>query len=110
MGSTINLVLTTNLPQSLIEGTKFLCRVLSMAFENNTISAGMSKNTVSILSAIALVSTRPISMPIPNCISIRASMPDIVVRLLEEISTIALLSASFAAGIVSRASLSSINL
>ena len=48
-------------------------------------------------------------MPMPNCISINATMPDTVVRLLEEISGIALLSATVTASIVSFVSCSSIN-
>ena len=68
--------------------------------DNITIMAGIRKNTVIMLNTIALVKTRPKSIPMPNCISIKATMPDTVVRLLEEISGIALLSATVTASTV----------
>ncbi len=80
-----------------------------MALENMTINAGINMNTVNRLMIIAFVRTRPRSMPIPNCINIKATMPDTVVRLLEEISGIALLKATIIASIVSFVSRSSIN-
>ena len=80
-----------------------------MALENMTISAGIRRNTVKRLMIMALVSTLPRSMPMPNCINISAIMPDTVVRLEEEISGMALLRATVTASMVSLSSCSSIN-
>ena len=54
-------VFTVSLPQSVIFGTKLLCWVLSMSFENSTKSPGMSRKTESMLIIIAFMSTMPIS-------------------------------------------------
>ena len=107
-GRTRYRVFTTKTPHSRIDGTKLLCAVFSIHLEDITIMAGIRKNTVIRLKMIAFVSTRPRSIPIPNCISISATMPETVVRLLEEISGIALLRATVTASMVSFVSCSSI--
>ena len=48
-------------------------------------------------------------MPMPNCMNMSATMPEIVVRLLEEISGMALLRATVMACSASKCSLSSMN-
>lgn len=58
-----------------------------------TSNHGISINTDAILNIIALIRTIPKSNPILNCIRINANRPEIVARLLEEISGIALLKA-----------------
>ncbi len=108
-GRTRYRVATTRRPQTRIEGTKLRCTVFSIHLDDITIIAGIRKNTVIRLKMIALVRTRPRSIPIPNCISIRATIPDTVVRLLEDISGIALLRATVTASMVSFVSCSSIN-
>ena len=87
-------IFTISFPQRLIFGTKFLCLVRSMALLNIITSAGISRNTVIRLKMMAFVITRPRSMPMPNCMNMSATMPEIVVRLLEEISGMALLRAT----------------
>jgi len=79
-----------------------------MPFENSMSRPGMSRNTVSILQIMPLDMTAPISKPMRNCMSISAIIPEIVVRLEDEISTIALDSAAMSAslaGLVSRSSM-----
>ena len=51
----------TALPRKSILGTKFLWCVLSISFENSTSSPGMSRNTDSMLSSMAFISTEPMS-------------------------------------------------
>ena len=65
-------------------------------------------NTVRILHRMDLMSTIPMSKPIRNCMNIMAARPASVVRQLEEISGMALLSARIQAsraGACSRSSL-----
>ena len=69
---------------------------------------GMSKKTVVRLQIMLLIRTMPISAPILNCMVVSATSPETVVRLLEEISMIALeraLISASRAGSVSRYSI-----
>ena len=69
----------------------------------NSISRpGISRKTHSILKMMPLVSTMPISKPMRSCIIIRATSPEMVVRLEEEISMMALLRAAMSASRASR--------
>ena len=63
---------------------------------------GMSRNTDSMEQTMPLDRTIPMSKPMRNCISIRATRPEIVVREEEEISTMALLRAAMSASRASR--------
>ena len=90
-------------------GIKLLCVVLSICFENCRSKPGISRNTETRLNKIPLHNTRPKSIPILSCMSIRAARPDIVVKLDELISTIAFESAVIIASLVSRCSFSSAN-
>ena len=58
---------------------------------------------------IALIKTMPMSKPIRNCINIMAAKPASVVRQLEEISGMALLSARIQASRADARSRSSLN-
>ena len=64
-----------------------------MALENSISRPGIRVNTDSMLSRIALISTRPRSKPMRNCMNIMAARPEMVVRLLAEIEGIAALTA-----------------
>ena len=101
-------VAKANFPTAVIFGTKFLCTDLSISPLKSIISPGISVNTESRLRNIALIRTIARSAPILNCIKARAISPDIVVRLLEEISGIALLSALIQASLAGRISCSSL--
>ena len=90
----------TIFPQNSMFGTKLLCNVLSICFSHSIIRPGMKPNTESILKRIALIMTRPRSRPIPNCMNIRATIPAIVVRELEEISGIPFSRARTSASLV----------
>ena len=70
-----------------------------MALDIITSNAGIRRNTDTILSTIAFTMTRPRSIPIPNSINIRATIPEMVVKLEEEISGIALLKATVVASV-----------
>ena len=72
---------------------KFLWRVRSIALEKSISSPGIRVNTASILSRMALMSTRPRSKPMRNCMNIMAARPEMVVRLLAEIEGMAALTA-----------------
>ena len=78
-------------------GIRFLCDVRFSCFGNSMISPGISRNTVIRLQIIPLVRTMPMSYPSRNCIMVRAISPDMVVREEDEISRIALESASISA-------------
>ena len=98
-------------PHLSISGTKLLCLVLSICFENIIIKAGMKVKTVSMDMQIALHSTSPTSLPIVKVMKTKENRPPIVVRELDDISTIALLRDSIQASLLlSPVSLSSINL
>ncbi len=96
------------MPTAEILGTKFLCTLLSISLLNTMISPGIRVNTDSRLSMIALISTTARSEPILNCIKASAISPEMVVKELEEISGIALLSAAMQASLASRCSCSSV--
>ena len=70
---------------------------------------GIRRNTEIMENMMPLARTIPISKPIRSCMSIRATSPDMVVRLEEEISTMALeravISASRASRPLSRSSM-----
>ena len=74
-------------PTPEIFGTKSRCFVLSMAGPSLSSSPGMSRNTVSMLIKIALMSTMPRSRPRPNFMNVMATRPAMVVRL-EELMTV----------------------
>ena len=76
---------------------KSLCRVRSIAREKSSSRPGISVNTASMLSRIALMSTRPRSKPMRNCMNIIAARPEMVVRLLAEMDGIAALTAAMQA-------------
>ena len=73
-------------PTPEIFGTKLRCFVLSMAGPSLSSSPGMSRNTVSMLIKIALMSTMPRSRPRPNFMNVMATRPAMVV-MLEELMT-----------------------
>ena len=83
-----------NTPHGRMFGTIFLCCVLRSCLGNSMITPGMRKKTVSRLNRIPFDNTIPMSYPSRNCIMVRAIRPEIVVRLDDEISRIALDSAS----------------
>jgi len=89
-------------PQPAMEGTRFLWRVFSMPRLKSISRPGMSRNTDSMEQTMPLDRTIPMSKPMRNCISIRATRPEIVVREEEEISTMALLRAAMSASRASR--------
>ena len=93
MGGTILRVFTSNFPINVMLGTKFLWCVLSIPPENVISNPGIRVNTEKMLKNIAFISTVPRSRPSLNCISIIATIPETVVRQLDDISGIALLSA-----------------
>ena len=105
-----NLVATSNFPINVILGTKFLWWVLSIAPEKLRSSPGIRKNTDKSESTIAFARIIPISYPILNCINIMATMPETVVRELDEISGIAFDRATITASLASLVSCSSLNL
>ena len=110
IGGIIYFVLIANLPTADIEGIRFLCTVLSIHLLNTIIRPGISVNTERSESIIALIRTTARSSPILNCMNASARRPDTVVRLLDEISGIALLSAVMVASLAGRFSLSSVYL
>ena len=65
------------------------------------IRAGMKKNTASMEKRIDLQSTSPKSFPILNCMNTSATIPDMVVRELDDISIMALLKAVIIASLAS---------
>ena len=70
-------------------------------------SPGIRRKTVSMEHTIPLLRTIPISKPMRNCMSIRATRPEMVVREDEEISTMALDREEMSASRASRSSRSS---
>ena len=74
-----------------------MCFVLSIALPKSIMSPGISKNTARRLSTIARMRHSAISLPMPNCMNIIAIRPPTVVSELDEISGIALLSATMSA-------------
>ena len=84
----------------MIFGTKLLCFVLSIAFPKRISSPGIRRKTENSEKKIDLIRQRPISPPILNFMNIIATSPPMVVRLLAQISGIALLSATTAASCI----------
>ena len=78
-------------------GTKLRCWVLWMALEKSIKSPGIRVKTESMLKQMALMSTRPMSKPRPNCMNIMAAKPEMVVRELEEMAGIEYASAEMQA-------------
>ena len=70
-----------------------------MPLLNNISKPGINVNTDSRLQKMALMRTLPISNPMPNCMNISAPKPEMVVKLLAEISGMALLKAVIVASL-----------
>ena len=80
-----------------------------MSLLNSIKRPGIRVNTVRRLRRIALISTTAMSRPMPKCIKARAPRPEMVVRLLEQISGMDLLRASTQASREGRVSCSAEN-
>ena len=84
----------TPLPQNLSLGTKFRCLVLSIGFDSNSNTPGISRNTVNSEHTMLFASTAPRSSPSRSCMNMSATSPDTVVSELDAISGIAFASAA----------------
>ena len=83
------LALPSTTPHGSMEGNNGLWAVFFSSLAAHKISPGIRKKTEMRLHKMPLASTQPKSGPKPNCISVKASRPEMVVKLEEAISGMA---------------------